>query len=87
MSLKETHEFNIVECSWEKVRKQAEAFEPELCAIINKLDLTKNHKMFKITYPFGARILEKGIFYLPKKQDTKPSPSRMIPCQIVLNSN
>ena len=59
-------EFNIAEYQWTpEIRKQVSAFEPELCSIIDNLDLDDSHTILKLTYPFGARIFGKGIFYLP----------------------
>jgi hypothetical protein len=59
------HNIAIEECLWKDIEALVIMYEPELAAIINELDPSKNFPLFKIKYPFGAKIFEKGIFYLP----------------------
>lgn len=68
---KEELELNVIECHWGDVRSSVQKYEPELCAIIDKLSPSKAYPIFKATYPFGAKIFENGIFRLPTKDKEK----------------
>lgn len=57
-------ELAIQEYLWEDVEKYFHT-EPELIEIIRKLTPGKEYPVFKVSYPFGAKIFERGIFYLP----------------------
>src|SRR3990172_11859758 len=65
MSKKYTQLLLVEEKSWSDVRDIIKQYEPELCSIINKINPGKSYPVLKITYPFGAKIFKRGVFYLP----------------------
>lgn len=62
---KKTIELNISECFWEEVEDTVKTCEPELHSIISKLSPDEKFPILKVIYPFGVKIFEKGVFYLP----------------------
>jgi hypothetical protein len=60
-------QFSVEEYTWSDVRESVKKYEDELCQIIDKIDPGKPYPIVKATYPFGAKIFEKGKLYLSTK--------------------
>lgn len=59
---------SIEEVSWQSVRQQVKSVAYDLYEIIDRLDLTPHHRIYKVRYPYGAMIIgEGGICNLPDK--------------------
>ena len=58
---------SIEEVTWEKIRDQVAAVNPELCHIIDKISPSQSLTLFKARYFFGDEIIRKGRLYLPCK--------------------
>ncbi len=65
MSEKGAQQILTEEHMWSDVRNTVKQYEPELCSVIDKIDPGKSYPIIKVTYPFGTKIFEKGVFYLP----------------------
>src|SRR3989339_524956 len=61
------HKAFIEELTWHDVKDEVASVNPKLAEILNQLKPGKGLTLFKAKYPFGAKILENGIFYLPAK--------------------
>lgn len=77
-------DFNIVEMPWPPALvKRLEKQEPNLCAIIENINPNASFTVLKVSYPFGARIFDKGVFYLPTKSgDVMPLSDKRVPDSI-----
>jgi hypothetical protein len=53
--------------TWDDVRKQVMSVNPEFARIIDKLSPGPEFTLYKVTYPYGSHILQKGDLYLPTK--------------------
>lgn len=51
--------------TWEMVRGAVRKVNPSLFAVIEALDPGKAFVCFKIRYPYGSKIVDKGMFYVP----------------------
>jgi hypothetical protein len=59
---------SIEEVSWQDVRPQVKKVAYDLYQVIERLTLTKKHKLYRVRYPYGAMIIGKdGICNLPNK--------------------
>lgn len=57
----------IEELTWQQVEKDVANSSQELSSIINEISPDKKYSVFKVRYPFGAKILENFEFYLPNE--------------------
>lgn len=62
-------EFDAQEVVWDNVRDEVRAVNPELAALCDQINPGKKYPLFKISYPWGAHIVEQGHFQLPVKRD------------------
>jgi hypothetical protein len=61
-------EQSIEAVSWESVKQQVKKVAYDIYETIERLDLTTNHKIYKVRYPYGAMIVGKGgICNIPNK--------------------
>lgn len=51
--------------TWEQVRKQVIALNPELAAAIDKVSPNKEDILYLMHFPFGSKILESGMAFIP----------------------
>lgn len=51
--------------SWQEIRHEVAAVNPELASIIDKIDPANKFSLFNACYPFGTEILRKGQLYVP----------------------
>ena len=58
----------ITQHSWDEVRDEVVAANPSLAASVDELDPTSKYPLYSVKYPYGAKILDKGAFYLPDEQ-------------------
>ncbi len=54
--------------SWDQVKLNVEAVNPDLAAIINKLKLKKDHLLAKASYPYGSLVMKKSLLMLPNSE-------------------
>lgn len=52
---------------WDDVRSEVRMVNPTLARIIDKLSPGPEFTLYKMSYPFGSRILQRGDLYLPSK--------------------
>lgn len=72
--------------TWKEVRTQVMDVNPQLARIIDNLSPGPEFTLYKMTYPFGSRILHRGDLYLPSKEgmvslkheDVSPSVKKAI---------
>lgn len=57
----------IEELTWEEVRHKVAEVSKELADIIDNISPGKEFIVFQVSYPFGAKILDKNQFYLPTR--------------------
>lgn len=57
----------IEELRWQQVRSDVYAVCPEVGKIFDEINPTKEHTFFKLCYPFGTKIIDKGVLHLPRK--------------------
>jgi hypothetical protein len=58
-------------------------FEDELIDIINQISPNHTFSIFKVNYPYGVKIFERGTFYLPDKENkVYPITDKRIPDSI-----
>lgn len=55
------------EFTWKQIRADVKNVNPELANVIDEIDPGKEYTIFKLTYPYGAEILQKGNLFLPNK--------------------
>ena len=58
---------NIEELLWQQAREDVLLAEPKLASIIDELNPSKKHTLFKVKYPFGSEILQDTKLCLPDK--------------------
>lgn len=51
--------------SWDEARLIPNIIDPELMKIIDEISPGKDYRLYKAKYPFGAKILDKSLSYLP----------------------
>lgn len=56
---------NIEELTWEQVRDKFALLEPALTQIIDDWNPDPAYTLFRISYPFGAKISNNGLFNIP----------------------
>jgi hypothetical protein len=52
---------------WDQARLILNKMDPELVKIIDELSPSKDYRFYKAKYPFGTKILDKNLSYLPLK--------------------
>ncbi len=57
--------FNVQEVSWCDVRDEVNLVNSELANICDQINPDKTFFLYKIRYPYGAKIVDKGCFNLP----------------------
>lgn len=57
----------IEELSYANARSLIAKVNPDLVKVIDACNPSKKHKLFKLTYPYGAEILKRAEFFLPNK--------------------
>jgi hypothetical protein len=62
---------NITEVTWKEVENQVKLINPEFALICSKVSSNKNYSLFKIKYPYGSKIVDKGVFNLPVVDSSK----------------
>lgn len=76
-------DLSIEKLYWQDIRSYISG-EPELIEIIDALEPDENYPLFKLSYPFGAKIFERGLFHLPDRNtgETIPITDMRIPHEI-----
>jgi hypothetical protein len=73
----------IEEVLWQDVRNEVARTCKTLADIIDNISPSKEYTLFKVRYPFGTKILENTLFYLPDKYKTSlPITDTKIPHDI-----
>ena len=60
--------------TWKDVKKKVLSLNPSLGAEIDRVKGVDDFKVIVATYPFGAPIIRKGLFFLNLDGDFPPSP-------------
>lgn len=55
----------VLKVFWRDVCSSLTILNPKLAEIIDRLCLEDSFYFYKVSYPFGATILDKGLFYVP----------------------
>ncbi len=72
--------------TWEQVRAQVMALNPELAAAIDKVSPSKEDVLYLMHYPFGAKIVDSGIGFIPTNDGgVAPLGDPQIPSAIAQN--
>ena len=72
--------------TWEQVRAQVLALNPELAAAIDKVSPSKEDVLYVMHYPFGSKILENGVGFIPTTDGrVAPLGDPQIPSAIAQN--
>lgn len=72
--------FALEEISWDKIAGEVSVANQEFAEMLNGFTTTQKLSVFKASYPYGAKILEKSIFNLPLKNGkTVPITSHLVP--------
>lgn len=56
---------NITKVSWENISAEVKLINPDFAKIVDKLSPEKKFYFYKASYPFGATIINKGLFHIP----------------------
>ncbi len=67
---------------WKEVREKAISLNPSICGEIDTIKGVENFKVIVATYPFGAPIIRKGLFYLNIDGDFVNYKNSAIPHEI-----
>ena len=59
---------DIEEIDWSSIRENVLQINPLLVEAIDTVHSPKKPAFFKARYPYGAKIVEKGRFFLPLKK-------------------
>lgn len=73
---------NLKEVRWDDVRNDVQTHNPALFDIIEKLNPTDKHTLFRARYCYGDEIIKKGKLYLPYKNLLLPIDSDELPRKI-----
>jgi hypothetical protein len=57
--------FAVEELLWADVRKSIHLLNPEFAQICDQISPDQQYPLYKLRYPYGARIVDTGEFYLP----------------------
>ncbi len=76
----------VVSLSWQEVRDDVQKTNKKLFDIIEKISPDKNLPLYKLTYAYGDKIVNKGIFQLPAylNEMHQPLPYDLKYCAIPL---
>lgn len=64
-TLPEMHRF-----SWKEIKTEIAALNPQLFDIIEEINPSDDYRVYKISYPFGAKIVDKGKLCIPGADGT-----------------
>lgn len=67
---------------WKEVRSKAISLNPSICGEIDNIEGVENFRVIVATYPFGAPIIRKGLFYLNIDGDFVNYKNSAIPHEI-----
>lgn len=76
----------LIETSdWQTVRLQVKNIAPDIFTVVEQLDPDKSYKLYKISYPYGASIMDQdGIFNIPfNDRHLMPINNKELPPSIV----
>lgn len=55
----------LIDITWQNIRPELFALNPDFCAALDDLPDIKNRRLYRARYPFGARPIKNGILQLP----------------------
>lgn len=55
----------IKETYWDEVREDVARLNPELAKICDEISPDRKYPLLRLRYPYGATIVDKGVFHLP----------------------
>ncbi len=61
-------DLDIEQVTWASIRERVLRLNPNLAEVIDEINPSKKHPFFIASYPYGAKIVDSGCFYLPLKQ-------------------
>ncbi len=56
---------DIEEMAWDKARSLIEPFNPSLVNVVDEISPGNEYKLYKASYPFGVKIIDKNESFLP----------------------
>lgn len=60
-------EFFLEEILWNDVRDEVHKINPELAKVCDQISPGQEHTLFRIRYPYGSKIVDRGSFQLPSE--------------------
>lgn len=73
----------VEELTWAEARKKVAEVNPRLAACIDAINPPKEHKLYKMIYPFGSELMKNGKFMLPTfGRQTLPIDHHLVPNSI-----
>lgn len=64
----------IVKQTWADVRQGVSLLNPRFAEIIDSISPDESYRLYKVSYPYGASILEKGRLFLPAASEKNLLP-------------
>lgn len=55
---------------WQHIRDEVRKVNPKFASAVDAVSPNKNYPIYKVRYPFGAKIFDEGILNLPNKDGT-----------------
>jgi len=55
----------LVKTNWEEIREKAILVNPTFAKVVDKISPGNDLTLYKVTYPYGSTIVDRGIFHLP----------------------
>lgn len=65
----ETLIYMIKKIFWREIREQVAKLAPEFSVVIDELDPSDDHYLYSVEYPYGAVIVDHGIFQVPNSSN------------------
>lgn len=62
--------YGFEKLAWEKARTSVAAVNPELARLIDVISPDHSFPLFKVSYPYGSKIIKSGVLQLPNKKGT-----------------
>lgn len=74
------------EVTWRDIRHEVRRQNPGLSDVVDDLKNKHIYPLYRVRYPFGSTIIDKGIYYFSLRDGTLvPITDTAIPCEIRKN--
>lgn len=83
---------SIQRLSWKDIRADVSAINKNLFDIIEEINPSEHYSLYKVRYPFGAKIVDKGKLSLPNQESNFDTISRelnyaAVPLALIINKS